>query len=78
MRRMRYLVGVNGRSLSESTDPEFEFRYLDIGSVGRGTITSEPAVMTFEQAPSRARRVLRSGDTAVSTVRTYLLSLIHI
>ncbi len=31
--------------------------------------------MTFEKAPSRARRKVRDGDTIISTVRTYLKSI---
>ena len=34
--------------------------------------------LTFEQAPSRARRVVRDGDILVSTVRTYLKSIAHV
>ena len=31
--------------------------------------------MVFEDAPSRARRLVRDGDTIVSTVRTYLRAI---
>ena len=33
---------------------------------------SEPTTTKFGSAPSRARRIVRTGDTIVSTVRTYL------
>ncbi|MAT04942.1 MAG: restriction endonuclease subunit S [Acidimicrobiaceae bacterium] len=69
---LKYLAGINERSLPETTCPDFEFGYIDISSVGRGELTSEPAQMRFGDAPSRARRLLRNGDTIVSTVRTYL------
>ncbi len=35
-------------------------------------LTEQPELMRFENAPSRARRGLRRGDTIISTVRTYL------
>jgi type I restriction enzyme S subunit len=70
--RLKYLVEVNARDLDENVDPGFEFRYLDIGSVGRGVLFEEPERMTLAEAPSRARRLVQSGDTIVSTVRTYL------
>lgn len=72
------VVELNARTLPETTDPDFEFRYVDIGSVGRGTLVEEPQTLTFEKSPSRARRVLRPGDTIVSTVRTYLRAVMRI
>lgn len=70
--RLKNVTRINERSLAETTDPDLEFRYVDMGGVGRGGLTIEPRRMTFADAPSRARRLVRSGDTIVSTVRTYL------
>ena len=39
---------------------------------------SDPVHYTFSEAPSRARRVVHSGDTIISTVRTYLRSICYI
>ena len=72
------LVSINERALAETTHSDYTFRYLDISAVGRGEITEEPKTMRFENAPSRARRILRSGDTIVSTVRTYLRAVLPI
>ncbi|MBA2556030.1 MAG: hypothetical protein H0V12_01590 [Chloroflexi bacterium] len=69
---LKHLVRINARSLPETTDPECEFKYIDIGSVGRGVLLEEPQRLNFATAPSRARRLLRTGDTIISTVRTYL------
>lgn len=69
---LKTVVRINQRTLPESTDPSFEFRYVDIGGVGSGALTGEPAVLNFGDSPSRARRQVRRGDTIVSTVRTYL------
>lgn len=65
-------AAINSRVLPETTDPEYIFRYLDIGAIGTGFLTEQPELMKFEHAPSRARRALRRGDTIISTVRTYL------
>jgi type I restriction enzyme S subunit len=65
-------AAINDRVLPETTDSEYVFRYLDIGAVGTGFLTEQPELMRFENAPSRARRGLRRGDTIISTVRTYL------
>lgn len=65
-------AAINSRVLAETTDAEYVFRYLDIGAVGTGFLTEQPESMRFDNAPSRARRVLKQGDTIISTVRTYL------
>lgn len=69
---LKHLVRINERALPETTDPMYEFRYVDIGSIARGAVLEEPCVMIFGDAPSRARRLVRRGDTIISTVRTYL------
>lgn len=69
---LKRLARINERSLPESTDPRREILYVDIGSVGRGRLVKEPEPMRFSEAPLRARRLVRQGDTIVSTVRTYL------
>ena len=72
VRRLKNWVGINESVLPETTDPLYEFRYIEIGAAGIGVLTSEPTMVTFGAAPSRARRILKFGDTILSTVRTYL------
>lgn len=43
-------------------------RYIDISSVGQGSYEF-PEISSWDDAPSRARRQVRSGDTLWSTVR---------
>ena len=73
--RLKYFTSINDEALPETTDPGFEMSYVDISSVDqiRGIVAVEE--MVFEDAPSRARRVVRDGDTIVSTVRTYLRAI---
>ena len=75
VKRLKYSASVNDESLPETTDPSFEFSYVDISSVDpvAGIVNTEE--MVFEDAPSRARRIVREGDTIVSTVRTYLRAI---
>ncbi|MGB5147773.1 MAG: NADAR domain-containing protein [Porticoccaceae bacterium] len=68
-------VRLNASTLGDKTDPDFEFRYVDIGSVKTGRLAKELERLRFGAAPSRARRVLRRGDTIISTVRTYLKAI---
>ena len=78
LKPVKYICSINRRALPETTDPDTEFRYLDISSVDSdgNWIASEP--LRFEDAPSRARRVVADGDVRVSTVRTYLRAIAHI
>ena len=69
---LKHLARINERALPATTDPDRKIRYVDIGSVGRGELVRRPERMRFADAPSRARRLVRDGDTIVSTVRTYL------
>lgn len=71
-------IRLNARTLGQKTRPDFEFRYVDIGSVQTGRLSKELERIRFEAAPSRARRVLRRGDTIISTVRTYLKAIWYV
>ncbi len=75
VKRLKYSASINDEALPETTDPTLEMVYVDIGSVDaiRGITRREE--MVFEDAPSRARRIVRDGDTIVSTVRTYLRAI---
>ncbi|CDI50602.1 restriction endonuclease subunit S [Clostridium tetani] len=76
--RLKYLTNSNLTSLSNNQEKDKEIEYIDIGSVGFFKLKSEPVKMLFGQAPSRARRVVRKGDIIISTVRTYLKSMLYI
>ena len=51
---------------------------MDISSVDLINGITATDVLNFEEAPSRARRIVRDGDTIVSTVRTYLKAIASI
>jgi restriction endonuclease S subunit len=75
VKRLKYSASLNDEVLPETTTPDYEFEYVDIGGVSAvGGITATEQVV-FERAPSRARRKVRHGDTIVSTVRTYLRAI---
>jgi len=75
---LKYWAKSNLQSLNSSTEADFEFDYLDISSVGFGYVKQEPVHYRFDEAPSRARRIVKYGDTIISTVRTYLRSMCFI
>lgn len=78
VKRLKYLATVNDEALPETTDPSLEIGYVDIGNVDSIRGITDTEVMLFQDAPSRARRVVRQGDVIVSTVRTYLRAIAQI
>jgi len=75
---LKYFVSIDPQSLSEDTDDGFQLRYVDIGSVSSTGEIEEPEEYRFEDAPSRARKIVEHGDTIISTVRTYLKAIAYI
>ncbi len=75
---LKRCAAINQATLTETTDPDFAFQYVDIGAVGEGRMVAKPQRLSFAAAPSRARRVVRPGDTMISTVRTYLKAVCHV
>ena len=69
---LKAVVAYNPEALPEDTSPDYEMEYIEISSVSYTTGIEATERHTFEKAPSRARRIVRDGDTIVSTVRTYL------
>ncbi|WP_400087001.1 restriction endonuclease subunit S [Yoonia sp. R78084] len=72
---VKYVSTFNDEALPETTDPELMLNYVDISSVSLVEGIKKIEQVEFEKAPSRARRVVREGDTIVSTVRTYLKAI---
>lgn len=73
--KLKYLVSYNQETLSEVTDPNYEFHYIEIGDVDyiEGIKINEK--ISFSRSPSRARRIVKPDDVVISTVRTYLRSI---
>lgn len=69
---------INRETVSTDTDPEMLIEYLDIGSILGPGRASETQKIALKDAPSRARRRARAGDTIMSTVRPQLKSIIHL
>lgn len=69
---LKYMAKYNSETLTESTALNYEFDYVDIGSVTYGKGIERYQHMQFKDAPSRARRIVKKKDVILSTVRTYL------
>ena len=76
--RLKYCADLDSEKLSEKTDPEYAFNYIDISSVTEYCGIGSTQEMTFDKSPSRARMIVHDGDTIISTVRTYLKAIAYI
>jgi len=75
---LKYITKINNRSLGEDTASDFEINYIDISSVASNGQQNPAETIAFGDAPSRARRIVASGDVIISTVRTYLKAISYI
>jgi type I restriction enzyme S subunit len=74
---LKHSCGVNRDTIGEGTRSNWEMQYLDISAVDSDGNVAALENYTFANAPSRARRRVRPGDTVISTVRTYLKAIAH-
>ncbi|UGQ29059.1 restriction endonuclease subunit S [Acinetobacter calcoaceticus] len=78
VKQLKFAVTCNDEALGENTEPDYEILYVDISSVSLTDGIKHKEELLFEHAPSRARRVVKSGDVLVSTVRTYLKAITYV
>lgn len=56
--------------------PSSTFSYIDVGCIDKANgVIKEPDVVNAEDAPSRARKLVKQGSILYSTVRPYLLNI---
>ena len=75
--RLGDLCDINPESIKKNYDYE-EIKYIDISSVGTGTFIDDPKVLPLNEAPSRAKRIVKDGDTILATVRPNLRSFLYV
>ncbi len=71
--RLDNVIWINTTTYNPTQKPDDEFIYIDIASVGKanGVINYSKRIIG-KDAPSRARRIAKNGNTIISTVRPYL------
>ena len=66
LKRAKYACDINLTSLAENTSKAFRFKYVDIGNVTLEEGITQTEEFEFKNAPSRARRIAKSGDTVIT------------
>jgi len=69
VKRLKRLATINDEILLETTDPDFEISYVDIGSVDSTDGIAHRETYVFANAPSRARRIVRRINYRVLCLR---------
>ena len=78
IKKLKFITNCNTKVLDEKTPSETIINYIEIGSVTNENGINDFQTMLFENSPSRARRIVTTGDTILSTVRTYLKAIAYI
>lgn len=78
VKKLKYVASCNDDVLPESTDKKMLISYVEIGDVNLSNGIENYSELTFENVPSRARRIAKFGDVIISTVRTYLGAITRI
>jgi type I restriction enzyme S subunit len=55
--------------------PDDFFSYIDVSAINNGVVDSVVSVVSPDEAPSRARKIVERGTVIYSTVRPYLLNI---
>jgi type I restriction enzyme S subunit len=64
-----------GHDLGQKT-PDQDFTYIDVASINKELgFIEEPNILIADNAPSRARKLVKKGTVIYSTVRPYLLNI---
>ena len=78
--RLKDVININFKSLPLNTEKDFLIKYIEISNVNSMGIISKDDIreLTFDEAPSRAKRIINNGDTIVSSVRPNLQAVAYI
>lgn len=74
--KLKYLTHCNINKINNITNETIN--YIDIGSVSSDNKVNEIQSILLDESPSRARRRIKTGDTIISTVRTYLKAIAYV
>jgi type I restriction enzyme S subunit len=70
--KLNQVAEIDKESLPGNTNKSYEFDYISLSDVDSNSLRIETSKQVFENAPSRARRIVRKGDVLMSTVRPNL------
>lgn len=72
------VASINKNTLNSRTDPDYEFRYLDLSSIVEPKIIGEMKLLQFKDAPSRAKRIVEDNSIVLGMVRPYQKAFVYV
>ena len=76
---LKYLASYDDETLTQSEiNSNQKINYVDIGAVEFTKVINGYHELLMSEAPSRARKIAKKGDTIISTVRTYLKEIAYL
>lgn len=76
---LKYLASYDDETLTQSEiNSNQKINYVDIGAVEFTKGINSYQEIPMSEAPSRARKIAKKGDTIISTVRTYLKAIAYV
>ncbi len=76
--RLGEVCVINKNALKNDTNSNYTFKYIDLSAVKCGKINIPNNNISFRNAPSRARRIIKKDDVIIATVRPNLKGFAHI
>jgi type I restriction enzyme S subunit len=76
--RLGDVADVDEKSLGSKTPDDFEFDYISLSNVVPGRVIGKLDRLVYGDAPSRAKRIVQTGDLLVSTVRPNLMGFARV
>src|SRR6266700_5378839 len=61
VKRLKFALLLNTEALREDVDPDYLLQYVDISNVDSSGEIHDIQELTFKNAPSRARRIVKKG-----------------
>ncbi|WP_417859492.1 restriction endonuclease subunit S [Xanthomarina gelatinilytica] len=75
VKKLKYVVDCNKNTLADKYEEDFNINYIEIGNVSIDKGIEKTKVYKYSEAPSRAKRIVKTNDVIISTVRTYLKAI---
>ena len=72
-KQLQDILDINPQNFPSNTNPDYKFNYISLEQVDSGRLLGYSEEV-FQTAPSRAQRILQSGDVLMSTVRPNLMA----
>ena len=76
--RLGNISEIDRESLGSKTDPDYTFKYVSLSDIENRRIRKDISNIQFQNAPSRARRIVKNGDILLATVRPNLKSFAYV